>query len=375
MPELTERAIAEISSMEVGYRDGTVPPAEMRVAAEDNMRLILAVLSGRPVPRELADSPAATGRRRAEQHLPLESLLRSFQVDFRVLWEAFIDEARQSSDSTEALFDAVTEVWRVVDSMSATVVTSYRAAEVELSRLDLERRYLSFDRLIDGPVSAAIAAQAASVLSLPLDGLFVVMVCDATDDGHALRVERVMREAGLETRWRRRGRRLIGIVASDGEKVTLALAAVPVRAGVSPPFRGLGGTASAVAMADLALSTLPAGSHEAVRLDDVYPEALLMSGGPLAARLRDDVLGPILALRSVRRDRLLATLRCYFGGSGSVGEIARAMRCHRNTVIHHLDSIEQLTGRSLRQSADVIELGLAVLALDLPLTGEGDTSP
>src|SRR5437867_2634255 len=63
-----------IRKAEPFYRtSGLVPVEDLRASVRDNLTHILGQLSGRPLPRQ--EPPRATGRRRAEQGVPLPVIL------------------------------------------------------------------------------------------------------------------------------------------------------------------------------------------------------------------------------------------------------------------------------------------------------------
>ena len=85
---------------------------------------------GRSATDDYFDAARATGRRRAEQRMPLDDVLRSFRLGGRLVWEALIDEARaQGVVDSDALLDVASKVWEVVDSTSSQVAAAYHAAE------------------------------------------------------------------------------------------------------------------------------------------------------------------------------------------------------------------------------------------------------
>ena len=97
IPELSDRLVVAIRSADEGYTaPGVVPQDDLWQSLNENLHDILGAiedLSERP-----PDFSAArrTGRRRAEQRLPLESLLHAYRLGGRVIWEALLEEARTS---------------------------------------------------------------------------------------------------------------------------------------------------------------------------------------------------------------------------------------------------------------------------------------
>lgn len=91
--------------------------------------------------------------------------------------------------------------------------------------------------------------------------------------------------------------------------------------------------------------------------------ALVAAEAELAARLRQVVLGPVLALPVEDRRTLMTTLGTWLACQGSTTYAAQRLYCHRNTVSNRLRRLEQLTGRSLTDPRHVVELALAHAAV------------
>ena len=74
---------------------------------------------------------------------------------------------------------------------------------------------------------------------------------------------------------------------------------------------------------------------------------------------------PVLGLHAVERDLLLTTLAAWLECDGSARRAAVQLYCHRNTVVNRLRRLEQLAQRSLARPRDLVELTLALDALQL----------
>ncbi|MEU3726098.1 helix-turn-helix domain-containing protein, partial [Streptomyces sp. NPDC031705] len=115
-------------------------------------------------------------------------------------------------------------------------------------------------------------------------------------------------------------------------------------------------------LAALALRTAaapPSAAGGAALLDERLPAALVAADPELAARLREVVLGPVLALPAEDARVLLTTLGTWLACRGSTTQAAQRLYCHRNTVSNRLRRLERLTGRALSDPAHVVELALA----------------
>ncbi|MEU9300866.1 helix-turn-helix domain-containing protein [Streptomyces sp. NPDC048269] len=356
--------------------------AELRERIHHTLRQTVEglVRSSRGLPPELADARAA-GTLRAEQGLPLDSLLRTYRSGGRLLWAA-LTESVTSHDraALPRLLAGATTLWDVLDQMTDAVSESYRQAQAARTDRDRERRAVLLDVLLDGAGGAGGAAtaggtagpdgpaapEAAARLGLPERGRFAVVVVAADGSGRA--AERAGAVAGeLRVLWRIRADAEIGLVELGHhplESVRELLAPLAVRAGVSPLVETPAELARAHRLAALALRTAPeSGGPRTALLDEGLPAALVAGHAELAGRLRQVVLGPVLALPVEDRRLLLTTLGTWLACQGSTTSAAQRLYCHRNTVSNRLRRVEQLTGRSLSDPRHVVELALAHAAV------------
>ena len=161
----------------------------------------------------------------------------------------------------------------------------------------------------------------------------------------------------------------IGIIAVahraiDEVKATLAARAT-ARVGLSPPVAELDQVAGVTILADIAMRSIPIGRQEVGALDDHLSAALVVASPQLARRLVHRVLGPVADLPGWESEVLLRTLRCYMETGGSVAAVARTTHCHRNTVMHRMRRVQDLTGLSAAHPDQAGELRLALLATEL----------
>ncbi len=373
---LTDRLVTVIGTQNPGYRSvEVVAPDDLWRSCHDNLTRVLqlVVLADRPAHDVHYDAARDTGRRRAEQGLPLDDLLRSFRLGGRLVWEAIVDEARSTPTVEDShLLDVGTRVWEVVDRTSAEVAAAYHDAERGLVRADEQRRTSVWAALLAGAGDdAGLVFEAARLLGVPVDATYVVVVGEpgTRDSGAAQRLEDRLAADGVTSTWQAHGGGLVGLVVSSlvpGKvDTTMALLTrhLEVRAGVSPPFGGLLGVDAGFRQATLALRTLRPRDRVAA-LDERLPEALLLNAPELSERLVATWLGPLLALPSVEQAPLLDTLHAWVETSGSASRTAEAVHCHRNTVLNRLRRLNRLlepTGHDLSASTPV-ELALALRA-------------
>ncbi|MEU9376228.1 helix-turn-helix domain-containing protein [Streptomyces sp. NPDC048255] len=373
--------------------------AELRERIHHNLRQAVEGLarSLRGLPVDLSDA-RATGTLRAEQGLPLASLLRTYRRGGRLLWQT-LTEAVTAYDraALPRLLPGANALWDVLDQLTDAVAEAYRRTESLRGERDRERRAALLDVLLDGAADGPAAPEAAAQLGLPERGRFAVVAVGpggpALLPGAAPATRSASGVAGVAAgggaaasgvasagQGSGSGPRVLWRIRADGEtglvelghhpleSVRELLAPFGVRAGVSPVVEAPAELARARGLAALALRTAPAsmsvsGGPYTVLLDERLPAALVAAQAELAARLRQVVLGPVLELPAEDRRVLLTTLGTWLACQGSTIHAAQRLYCHRNTVSNRLRRMERLTGRSLADPAHVVELALAHAAV------------
>lgn len=357
VPELGALAASETRANEDSYR-GLVEPADLRSACEATVSLLLHKLAGLDDPAGLA-ALDDIGRRRARQGVGMDAMLRSFRIDFRVVWER-LEEDRPGADWRAF----VLPLWEAVDEISVRVSQAYRIAETEM--LGERERDLQalFDELLHGtgPMSAVVR-RIASRHGLGEQDRYVLVRVDAGSPSP----DRTLAELGIHSVWLFDGEVLTGIVAvsatDDARFATCLRASLGTRAGVSPPYAALEDTRRQVWMADAARDSTPPGSGSVVFLADDPPSGFVGGAPEIASYLGSWLTSALSPARPEERVRVLETVRAYVEGSGSVSATARGLFRHRNTVLNHLRRFEELTGLDLSRPRDAATTVLALGAL------------
>lgn len=370
---LTERLLSAIFTDNPEWTDySPVPREDLWEGCRQYLERVLQILSG-CMPGPEGDGVAAEiGRRRAEQGVPLEVMLRTFRIGGRVVWEALLDQAHRDGADPDAVLGVATSIWTVIDGLSSTLSTSYRNTELDRLRRDDQRQHALIEDLLSGRArDTAFAQRTAKELDLPTAGRYLVVVAEmATDGSFALRGHQdALTALHLRSVWQVRADSLVGLVAVEQQDPRLALDALrPLargRVAVSPAVRGL----AEVGLAhQLALTTLGTSAHRAVELvtlDERFPEALLVQSPDLAQRLLHSRLGPVLELPVKERDMLLETLTAWLEENCSTANAAVRLHCHRNTVLNRLHRITALIEQPLYGRGAYVSLSLALSALRL----------
>ena len=316
-------------------------------------------------------APHETGRRRAQQGIPLAEILQANHLSFGVLWDALVEAARSGGDcgAPEAIFAVATRLWSVADAHASALTDSYRAASAELLAEEGRRRSALVESLLAGRPSPDCSSwEMATLLGLAPGADLIVVAVDKRHQagGDLADVERKLADQGIVSGWQLTPTLQLGVVSLHSEQHETALGvlrSIAVRAGVSPPYRALSETPRALQLARTALSTLRPGQTE-VREFNSSPLAALLACEPNEGRrLAYEVLSGVLELPAADRSMILDTLVAYFDNEGSAERAAEQLYCHSNTVRYRLRRVHELTGRSLKDPLCVAELVSAVFSL------------
>ncbi|MDT9593523.1 helix-turn-helix domain-containing protein [Nocardioides zeae] len=384
---LADRLVATIRAENAGYAHvPAVADDDLRTSCVDNVARVLELLAlelAAPVgeaageaaeaggdDQDRYDAAEATGRRRAEQGLPLDDVLRSFRMGGRLIWDDLLDQAGDALDAREAR-ELGTALWAVVDRTSAAVAAAYHHAEVSAVRVHEQRRTALWEDLLAGRgADPGFAAEAGRVLDIGT-GPCVVVVADAATSGEAAASAEVnLRSAGHGSSWVRRAVGLVGVVETHGPVPVLAPALRVLTAGatgVSGVVPGLARVEEAFRQAVDAQRVAASRGLACLTYDDALPDALLLAAPAVAARLVEHWLGPVLDLPVEERRALVETLEAWVAVGGSTTATASALPCHRNTVLNRLRRVQQVSGGRVGAGVPAVELALALAAYRLGL--------
>ncbi|MBO0713913.1 MAG: helix-turn-helix domain-containing protein [Acidimicrobiales bacterium] len=370
LPEMTERLLFLTLEVEEPYH--RIDPDEFRQYARENLGRTLTDLSeGAPIGIE---SQRETARRRAEEGVPLASVLHAFRIGFSVIWEAMLRHAERFGEpGLRALLEGAGTLWAIIDRHSEVVTTEYGDALVDLARRDQERRLLLIDALFDGRLAEWHQLHGSlRDLGLPGRGMFVAVSAETPEPGaDALAgVEGVLAREGWRSVWRLRADEQVGVVAlgTKGSSAALRDVLSPMasgRVGLSSEYDDPVETPAALGSAALGRDCLPPGSAGITTAEENVVTSLVVGSPELSARVARLVLGPLLRLGARERQRLLSTLATWFDTGGDPVATGAALCCHRNTVRNRLATIERLSGRLLREPRGLAELYLATRILQL----------
>jgi hypothetical protein len=368
LPTLADQLTERIRQAVDVYGPGApVPLDDLRASCRSHLEFIFGLLA-RPGPADLA-YPRATGRRRADQGAPLAALMVAYRVGSRFIWDSVVDQASRSGHpSSEALARAASDIWALTDAYTEAMVSAYRDAISEQTLRRDQERSAFVEALLAGRITDTTTLwEAANVLRLPYQGLFVVVAAEVPDLAREALpgVENRLSAQDIGSVWRLSPDLQLGVASLRGSSATerlmtvLSNAAIS-RIGVSPTYTNIADTPRSLHYARIAMASSPADGKEVTLFDDAPLSIVVASAPDTTTRVARTVLGPLLDLPRDERGLLLDTLATWFASQGSATNTAQKLYCHPNTVRHRLHRIEQQTGRSLTDPNAVAELRLAL---------------
>ena len=367
LPQFADEATERICQQVEAYRrEQPVPHDDLNRSCRQNLEFGFRSLVDAG-PYDLS-APRRTGRLRAAQGAPLAMVLSAYRTGFAYMWDCVVAEAERSGlVSATELVRIASDMWTLNEMFTTEMATSYRDAMTDqILRQDQERSAL-VEALVSGSVAdTATVWEAADLLALPYQGLFVVVAAEPpTLARHALpNIESRLRDRGIGSAWRLLPDLHVGIVSLRTANtlqlmVDMVRPVVTTRVGVSPVYEGLEKTAQAMHLARIAMASITPGDPQLCVFDDAPVPALIASAPTTSYRVMNNVLGPLLKTGAEERELLLQPLETYFT-AGSIAEAAKRLFCHRNTVRHRLSRIEDLTGRSVDNPSGAVELYIAM---------------
>ncbi len=366
-------------NLEVYRSGGPVPEDDLYESCRANLEFMFRHLAHEPM-LDL-EAPRRTGRRRADQGVPLALVQNAFRISFESMWQMIVAAAAETESASDADLVAIAgEIWVFHDTFTSAMMNAFNETLALLMlRRDQERSALVEAVLQGGMGDAKTVHDAADLLALPYQGTFAVVAADAPGLArHALpNVEPVLRARDIGSAWRLTPDLHLGIVsmrspAGMTELVDILQSLATSRVGVSPSFSRLDQTPQALHLARNALSAGRVGQAAVTVFDDSPVPMLVVSAPTTAAAISKQVLGSVLELTDGDRELLITTMATYFEADGSANLAAERLHCHPNTVRYRLRRIEKLSGRSFERKLDSAELYIALNALkQLPTMQSG----
>ena len=361
---LVDRIISAIRAELPAYRETTpISDPDLRASVVTSLGLTLVGIAERRSPRaEELRARGDLGARRADQRLPVDSLLQAFLIGYRLLWDELVARSQeQDARARDLLLSAAATVWLWVRELTEAVGTGYQdqVRRAEPQTLNRQRRVL--DELRNGDLSSDRPADLARQAGFDPRGAFRA-ACAPIPDG--LQPDLHSHQTGTK------GIQLLveidhtlwilgqGITANDAlSAVHAILGDVPV--GIGMQRVGLPGARTSLGDAERALAV------SQLRGEPASYEASWLAATLLPAKDRlHELLGPGYAAIE-RHPDLAATVTAFAESGLSQSAAARRLGIHTNTAGYRLTRWSEITGWDPR-SGEGLMLSLAVLATHPP---------
>jgi len=365
--ELSSNIVDQIINGENDYAGSVLGPGVLDGIVCDNLTAILQCLLGR---NDSLDAPRRAGRVKAENGIPMASLLHAYRLAGLHLWDALMLKATTPEHAT-ALLTASSAVWGIIDRYSSAAAETYREVVDERERKDQQSKNVMLLSILEGDFSGD-AGREVRALGFPHEAAFIVLAVEMrrSEADPISAITAHLQKMGISSAWAPWKGEYLGLLGSgagaDASAVANALAGtVRSRIGVSLPMHALESAPVSVRQALLAMRCI-APAAVGVHLYGAAPiDTMLVAQPAYAAELRDGVLGGLADLDPDDARVLLDTLESWFTTDGSTAECGKRLHCHRNTVLHRLGRITELTRRSVAKPVQAAELFTALRAVRL----------
>lgn len=367
------------------------PPDPADLLGDFLPQLAAAASSGRRLDRAAVEAIGASGRRAAEQGVPVGRAVELYVSAAWRLWRRLPVVADAAEPEPVRL--AGEAVLRVVNDALAALADGYLAARRNMVRREEALRRELIDDLLRGDPDVAGIVQRAEPFGLDLSrahqvalalperrlteaaratGALERVILDRFGDRDVLVAAKdgmlaVLVPGSTATPGRRAGRQ----AASElGKVVHAALRATPGapewRVAIGRPYPGAFGIARSYEEArealDLAGKLGLAG--EVAQAEDLLVYRMLLRDQAAIADLVEGVLTPLTLARG-GADPLLATVEAYFATGGVATYTARRLNLSVRAVTYRLGRVRALTGYDPQNPADWFTLHAAVLGARL----------
>lgn len=339
-----------------------------------------------PTDDELAE-PRASAARRAEERVPLHSVLTAYHIGGRIGWRALADEAR--AEERDQLDDLGEGVIRYIQNVTGAVASAYLEEQQHIYGEQRDARRTLTEALLagkrDGDTVWPPQSQARRAgVHLASGYMVLALHVEPTDDeitagvsGAVAGRRKVRRvQAALDTL---AGEPVLSLLEPDGGSVLFPVgedaaadaltnagqlvtqlqeaAGAPILAGAAWG-KGADGVARAAGEAREILQLAerlnrPPGTY---RLDDVLLEFAVTHPADTASRLMN-VLAPI-----DDRPDLVETLEQWYAADFDRRAAAAALNVHPNTLDYRLRRVAELTGTDPGSARGLQLLGAAMTA-------------
>ncbi|WP_240199811.1 MULTISPECIES: CdaR family transcriptional regulator [unclassified Burkholderia] len=381
---IVESAYAILMKLE-GYRDlaPTVRNDIFETMSLQTDLCLRSLLTGKPCSAEVIDALQESARRRVHQNVPLQSILRAYQLGAREIWRVSAEVGRADPAlAEELLFDVSPYLFDFFDEQAQITAQAYLAEQHQQAWWRESLLHQFRDVIFHASGDAAMFAELAAALGLDATSPRVALAIDADlrDLPPVVRYDELERLVLIAARhldvarealvhaWHRE-RLVIWVPCTRGDTLSRCDQIVAERAarlvGAEPRMRNIGiglmnhgadGWAASVTEALKAVDFAPR-DGQSRRIHRYSSMAIEESvrGTPNVLRY----LVSLIEQLSGEAD-LIATLAAYFESGQRRRVTAERLNIHPNTLIHRLERIETVLGASLDDPGWIAQLDIAL---------------
>lgn len=341
------------------------------------------LLTGSPPAGSVMEEVEESARRRVHQRVPLQSMLRAFQLGSREIWRVTTELARANQVLTDELFFSISQyLFDYFDRMAQIITKAYSVEEYQQTRWRDSILHQLYTVVFHAPDATDSFVEAVGALGLDATLPRVALAIDAALDKLppdirtnecnrlALTVARHFRvESEMIVHVWHRGRMVAWVPCSRGgalsqcDRVAFDLAEHVgtsehgVRAiGIGLMNQGATGWAASAAEAiramELALQTPT--NRKVHRYSAIALEESVRSKANVL-RYLESLVAPLN-----NEPDLLTTLTTFLAGGRRRRSTAEALGIHPNTLVYRLERIESLLGASLESAEWIAKLDIAL---------------
>ena len=347
LPALSALVADLVHREQESYRE--ISNESLYLAVHRNMQTAVRVLRNRPAhPRQHFDQVTHTIRERHQAGIPMEEAVRAFALCIWQIHQRFLEVCTELGIDQQQVLDGSNALWRLGDAITTQVVTVYNDLDLQRMLLDAQRRADLVRRLLAGLLSTAELKE----LGLELTGRYAAVRCTSAL-GLTVADQRLLEESGSQP-----GRQAV-LAIVEGE--CLGLVACPPQ----PPVGVLVAMGVPVQLSEVSRSfeiadrvshvARHAGLTGVQALEDLSWRVAAVDQPELVTLLRRRILEPLEA-EGVFGAELEASVRSYLEQGMSIPRAAADQNLHVNTMRYRLRRFEEVTGMSLTDPADLVDV-------------------
>ncbi|MGC3954196.1 MAG: helix-turn-helix domain-containing protein [Propionicimonas sp.] len=357
LPALSALVADLVHREQESYRE--ISNESLYLAVHRNMQTAVRVLRNRPThPREHLVQVTQTIRERHQSGIPMEEAVRAFALCVWQIHQRFLEVCTEEGIDRDEVLDGSNALWRLGDAITTQVVTVYNDLDLKQLLLDAHRRGELIRRLLAGLVSGSEMKE----LGLDRSGRYAAVRCTSAM-GLTAADQRQLEQTGS----------LPGTpaVLAIVEGECLGLVACPPQ----PPAGVLVAMGTQVPLTEVTRSfeiadrvshvARHAGLSGVQALENLTWRVAAVDQPELARVLRSRILEPLEAEGGFGAE-LEASVRGYLDQQLSISRAAAAQNLHVNTMRYRLRRFEEITGTSLADPADLVDVIWALSIGNLP---------